>query len=643
MVQVGWQIRRFTVGISVSAGYLYVLQNETMPGILKVGKTTRDPTDRASELSGTAVAVPFVVAYSAYYRDCDAAEAFVHDRLDRGGYRVSDQREFFRAPLADIIRLLHRAPGLLDGPHDPSLTPEDGLAEIASEGEDDAGSFSQDTSDRPWETILAEAEDAYYGLGDTLEGFDEALRLFKLAARLGSAGAFEYLGEMSEFGNGVRRNAKQALAYYREGTKRGNYICYARMGALYLDEGHRENAAKCWDRFFACVVDSTQGRRPTGFGGSWTVFTGVFEYLRRSLSTGAPPGYRVILREFREFLYVQLEERIAAGRRANRDVVAEVEVLRWAKRNLEEGWLYKLFHAGGAMASGSSEHASLVPRIMTPFGVICVIAVVIGLLTTHPRVTAQQSSAVVLPTTTRNVAVTTNAAMVPVAPATLIPTSTVALPPTPAPTATSPATWVLVGNTGGVGVYLRRTPHMDDQLKAWPDGTSLKVIGPDVDGDGHHWKNVQDPDGNVGWVPAEYVLVPGQRFEGGVTLASAIQVVAGRGYTAVPTDESDFARYSLRVLLGVGTGSANGHNQHAFFFLGDAYLGTDTLAPSAGINLIAHDEQTVTVRYALYQPKDPLCCPSGGSAIVRFSLSGGQLVPLDPIPTDDVNAPLSRR
>ena len=64
-----------------------------------------------------------------------------------------------------------------------------------------------------------------------------------------------------------------------------------------------------------------------------------------------------------------------------------------------------------------------------------------------------------------------------------------------------------IGNTGGVGAWLRRTPRLDDYLVAWVDGTRMEVVGPDVEADGRPWKNVRDPRGNVGYVPAEW-LVP---------------------------------------------------------------------------------------------------------------------------------------
>jgi hypothetical protein len=81
---------------------------------------------------------------------------------------------------------------------------------------------------------------------------------------------------------------------------------------------------------------------------------------------------------------------------------------------------------------------------------------------------------------------------------------------TPVPEATStpaPASSeVWVGNTGGSGVYVRKTPTVADRVRAYDDGTLLTIVGEDVTGDGQQWKHVRTPDGLEGYVPAVYVL-----------------------------------------------------------------------------------------------------------------------------------------
>jgi hypothetical protein len=81
----------------MTKGYVYILTNEAMPGLVKIGKTTRDPASRAVELHQTGVPFPFVVAESVVAPDCHDLERYIHSTLDE--FRVRPDREFFRCDL----------------------------------------------------------------------------------------------------------------------------------------------------------------------------------------------------------------------------------------------------------------------------------------------------------------------------------------------------------------------------------------------------------------------------------------------------------------------------------------------------------------------------------------------------------------
>lgn len=106
------------------------------------------------------------------------------------------------------------------------------------------------------------------------------------------------------------------------------------------------------------------------------------------------------------------------------------------------------------------------------------------------------------------------AAVSPVAPspspAGAVPAKPASVPsPSPASAALTPtaATRVLrVGNTDGEGVYIRSSPAMGDRIRAYPDNTELRVIGPDQEGEGRRWYHVRAPDGTEGYVPSEYAV-----------------------------------------------------------------------------------------------------------------------------------------
>lgn len=85
-------------------GYIYVLMNPSLQNMVKIGKTTRTPEERAKELSSnTGVPTPFVVVYSYLFEDCTLAENFVHTYLETKGYRVSSNREFFEIPINEAV------------------------------------------------------------------------------------------------------------------------------------------------------------------------------------------------------------------------------------------------------------------------------------------------------------------------------------------------------------------------------------------------------------------------------------------------------------------------------------------------------------------------------------------------------------
>jgi hypothetical protein len=132
---------------------------------------------------------------------------------------------------------------------------------------------------------------------------------------------------------------------------------------------------------------------------------------------------------------------------------------------------------------------------------------------------------------------------------------------------------------------------------------------------------------------------PSEAAPGAATAAAA---VLAHGYTPDATSEYHPTQ-TLRVLLGTRTGSADGYNQRAFFFLDGRYLGTDSSEPSATLRIVSQSDTEVALAYALYRPHDALCCPSGGQAVVHFQLNNGKLVPLEPIPPANSASGLARQ
>jgi hypothetical protein len=86
------------------AGWVYMLSNEYMPGIYKIGMTTTSPEVRAKELSSaTGVPFPFKIE-AAFHCDNPAnSERLIHEDLQ--DVRINDSREFFQDNADDLASL----------------------------------------------------------------------------------------------------------------------------------------------------------------------------------------------------------------------------------------------------------------------------------------------------------------------------------------------------------------------------------------------------------------------------------------------------------------------------------------------------------------------------------------------------------
>lgn len=79
----------------MSKGYVYVLSNPSMPGIVKIGYSKHGGQSRADALfsGNTAVAMPFKLEFEILVEDYAALEAKVHSCYK--SIRVNKSREFF--------------------------------------------------------------------------------------------------------------------------------------------------------------------------------------------------------------------------------------------------------------------------------------------------------------------------------------------------------------------------------------------------------------------------------------------------------------------------------------------------------------------------------------------------------------------
>ena len=236
-------------------GYVYVLMNPSMKGLVKIGKSTRTPQQRADELSSTTgVPTPFVVVYDYYFESCTKAEQYIHTYLEEKGFRVSGKREFFEIPVKDAVDAVMEAKNHFG----EFIKNEDNEIEIEIPTSEVLDSFldSLDGLERtekngdPGKIMLLMGLNHFLGLDGELQDYEEALIYFEKALKLGESDAYLKIGSMYKYGQGVKENESQAFKYFKEGAKNGSIDCYGEIARIMEKQENIENTKKSWKRYF---------------------------------------------------------------------------------------------------------------------------------------------------------------------------------------------------------------------------------------------------------------------------------------------------------------------------------------------------------------------------------------------------------
>lgn len=85
----------------MNKGYVYVLSNPALPGLVKIGYSMHSGAARRAQLSNTSVPHSFELVFEVLIPSAFLAEQEIHRRLAR--YRESEGREFFRVDTASAI------------------------------------------------------------------------------------------------------------------------------------------------------------------------------------------------------------------------------------------------------------------------------------------------------------------------------------------------------------------------------------------------------------------------------------------------------------------------------------------------------------------------------------------------------------
>ncbi|MBF0345961.1 MAG: GIY-YIG nuclease family protein [Nitrospirae bacterium] len=140
------------------AGYVYVVSNKKMPGLLKVGRTDRLPTERAKELATTGVSGKYDVEYFAFFQNMERAEHRAHKALRK----YHDDKKFFKVDVNTAISVIEGMEGerfvrVYSKPEADKVIEEKGKKKKAEDTED-----AEDSVDAK---ALSPAEEFYKNFG----------------------------------------------------------------------------------------------------------------------------------------------------------------------------------------------------------------------------------------------------------------------------------------------------------------------------------------------------------------------------------------------------------------------------------------------------------------------------------------------
>lgn len=193
------------------SGYIYILINPSLHGMVKIGKTSREPKVRAKELTrATGVPTPFSVAYSVYVNDCDAAEKYVHDFFSAKGTRLSNNREFFEVDLPDAINVLLKCEEIF------SLTDlDDSYDEDESLYADNEDLRKYGKAYQLYHSIYIDGVNHFDGGDGCFKDHRKAEKLLQKALSLGSIQAANFLASLYVYSNELRNLRKSIETYHK--------------------------------------------------------------------------------------------------------------------------------------------------------------------------------------------------------------------------------------------------------------------------------------------------------------------------------------------------------------------------------------------------------------------------------------------
>jgi len=132
---------------------VYIFTNEGMPGLCKIGYTTRnDVKERAKELYTTGVPYPFQIYYACQVNNGKKIEKILHKLFDE--QRVNNNREFFETDPEKVILAIQLANPIDVTPRENEYLTTEEIKEIQDIEKKRLSNFTFEQADIPIGSIL---------------------------------------------------------------------------------------------------------------------------------------------------------------------------------------------------------------------------------------------------------------------------------------------------------------------------------------------------------------------------------------------------------------------------------------------------------------------------------------------------------
>ena len=202
-------------------GYIYALVNASLNGVVKIGRTSRDPENRVREISSaTGVPTPFILVYKEYFDDCYTAEKVIHAHLENKHLRVNSNREFFSITVNDGIEVIKKIKTELE------FKTDEGMDYNSPE-------YQQKLIDE----LIKKGYSLIRGHNE-IKDPAQGVKFLERAAELGSSEAcYELSNVYGEYGNtSIKGDLQKVLEYLRQGSRYSDIyglLCLAKQADVH--------------------------------------------------------------------------------------------------------------------------------------------------------------------------------------------------------------------------------------------------------------------------------------------------------------------------------------------------------------------------------------------------------------------------